>query len=60
MKMKMKSMLCGALALSMCIPMSMTAMRAEATSRVDEILSGMTIDQKITQMIMPDFPYVAG
>lgn len=55
MKMKMKSMLCGALALSMCIPMSMTAMRAEATSRVDEILSGMTIDQKITQMIMPDF-----
>ena len=55
MKMKMKSMLCGALALSMCIPMSMTAMRAEATSRVDEILAGMTIDQKIGQMIMPDF-----
>lgn len=51
----MKSVLCGALALSMCIPMSMTAMHAEATSRVDEILAGMTIDQKIGQMIMPDF-----
>ena len=55
MKKRMKSVLCGALALSMCIPMSMTAMHAEATSRVDEILAGMTIDQKIGQMIMPDF-----
>ena len=52
MKKRMKSVLCGALALSMCIPMSMTAMHAEATSRVDEILAGMTIDQKIGQMIM--------
>ena len=55
MKKRMKSVLCGALALSMCIPMSMTAMHAEATSRVDEILAGMTIDQKIGKMIMPDF-----
>ena len=55
MKKRMKSVLCGALALSMCIPMSMTAMHAEATSRVVEILAGMTSDQKIGQMIMPDF-----
>lgn len=44
-----------ALAASLCIPALAPTQAKAASSRVDDILKGMTLEQKIEQMLMPDF-----
>lgn len=44
-----------ALAASLCIPAMIPARAQTASSRVEDILSNMTLEQKIEQMLMPDF-----
>lgn len=51
---RMKKVLASALSLSMVASMAMSGVSA-ATSRVDSLLSNMSLRQKITQMMMVDF-----
>lgn len=53
--MKKKKLLASSLALAMTIGATMNLSLVNAQSRIDQIMEGMTLDQKITQMIMPDF-----
>ena len=53
--MKKKKLLASSLALAMAIGATMNLSLVNAQSRIDQIMEGMTLDQKITQMIMPDF-----
>lgn len=50
--MKAKHVCTLALALSLSLS---SVMHVQASNRVDELLAGMTLDQKIGQMLMPDF-----
>lgn len=53
---KMKKMLATALAVSMiALTACSTNTAAQDSKRVDEMLSQMTLEQKVKQMIMPDF-----
>lgn len=51
---RMKKVLASAMSLSMVASMAMSGVSA-ATSRVDSLLSNMSLRQKITQMMMVDF-----
>ena len=53
--MKKRKLLASSLALAMTIGATMNLSLVNAQSRIDQIMEGMTLDQKITQMIMPDF-----
>ena len=53
--MKKKKLLASSLALAMTIGATMNLSLVNAQSRIDQIMEEMTLDQKITQMIMPDF-----
>ena len=53
--MKKRKLLTSSLALAMTIGATMNLSLVNAQSRIDQIMEGMTLDQKITQMIMPDF-----
>ena len=56
--MKGRKLLAAALAAVMClsaVPVNGTTTEAAASSRVQSIMEKMTLRQKITQMIMPDF-----
>lgn len=51
---RMKKVLASAMSLSMVASMAMSGVSA-TTSRVDSLLSNMSLRQKITQMMMVDF-----
>lgn len=54
MRKRMKKVLASAMSLSMVASMAMSGVGA-TTSRVDSLLSNMSLRQKITQMMMVDF-----
>lgn len=53
--MKRKKIIATSLALALTMTMAASTNTVKAQSRVDQIMEGMNIDQKITQMLMPDF-----